>query len=136
MTDGANALLSYDFENVFPHKTWVSTWATDASHPEGFRYKVMSANHVVEKSIELLIVLQHRNGSKDVLKHYDVEPSGFDRVAATFVDGLAEQHGISFEEQDFRSCQNPEQFESAAARFGWLSEPMPSNTSFERTREG
>jgi hypothetical protein len=135
MTDGAGALLSYDFENVFPHKTWVSTWATDASYPEGFRYKVMSANHVIEQSIELLILLQHRNGSKEVLKHYDVEPSAFDGVAATFVDGLAETHGITFEEQDFRGCQSPEQFESVAARFGWLGEPMPFNTSLERTRD-
>jgi len=135
MTDGADALLSYDFEKVFPHKTWVSTWASDESCPEGFRYKVMSAHHVLERSIELLILLQHRNGTKDVLKHYDVDTSAFDRVAATFVDGLAEQHGISFEEQDFRNCRNPEQFESTAASFGWLSEPMPSNTSLERTRE-
>ena len=124
MTDGAVALLSYDFANVFPHKTWVSTWGSDASYPDGFRYKVMAARHVRQESIELLIVLQHRDGSKEVLKHYDIQPSAFDRVAGTFVDGLAKQHGISFEEQDFRDCLSPEQFESAAARFGWLSEPM------------
>jgi hypothetical protein len=135
MTDGTAALLSYDFEKVFPHKTWVSTWASDASYPEGFRYKVMSAHHVVEKSVELLILRQRRDGSKDVLKHYDVDPSAFDRVAATFVEGLAEQHGISFEEQDFRGCRSAEQFENIAANFGWLSEPMPSNKSLERTRD-
>ena len=134
MSDEVGALLSYDFEKVFPHKTWVSTWGSDSVYPLGFRYKVMSAHHVQDNSIELLILLQHRNGSKDVLKHYDVDPTAFDRVAATFVEGLAQQHGISFEEQDFRACRTPEAFESTAAKLGWLSEPMPSNNSLERTR--
>src|SRR5688500_4170401 len=105
MTDGSVALLSYDFEHVFPHKTWVSTWASDSSYPDGFRYKVMSALHEEARSVELLIVLQHRDGTKEVLQHYAVDPSAFDRVAATFIDGLAEQHGVDFEEQDFRSCR-------------------------------
>lgn len=123
MTDGNVALLSYDFEDVFPHKTWVSNWVSDASYPNGFRYKVMSALHEQARSLELIIVLQHRDGAKEVLKHYDVDFSAFDKVASTFVDGLSEQHGISFEEQDFRQCRTAEQFESMAASFGWLSEP-------------
>jgi hypothetical protein len=122
--DTDNALLTYDFRQVFPHKTWISDWATDDTYPKGFRYKVMAASHEDEKSIELLIVLQQHDGSKQVLKHYDLDAAAFDRVAATFVEGLAEQHGLSFEEQDFRSCRTAEQFEAQVARFGWTSKDI------------
>jgi hypothetical protein len=120
--NASGALLTFDFRCVFPHKTWVSDWAADETYPAGFRYKVMSARHEDNESIELLIVLEHRDGSKNILKHYDVKSTGFDRVAETFVKGLAETHGVNFEEQDFRACRTAEDFEARAVHFGWRSQ--------------
>jgi hypothetical protein len=100
-------------------------WGTDEAYPAGFRYKLLSALNKPADTIELLIILQQRDGSKEVLKHYDVNAPAFDRFVATFVEGLAEKHEIAFELQDFRSCDTLEKFEAHAASFGWLDGGAP-----------
>jgi hypothetical protein len=74
--DADNAFLTFDFRRIFPHKAWIS-WAADDTYPAGFRYKLIAARHEDEESIELLIVLQQRDGSKQVLKPLRSEIRGF-----------------------------------------------------------
>ena len=121
-------LMSFDFHHVFPHKTWISTWKEDESYPAGFRYKVMSAHDRVANTMELLVILQQRDGLKEVLKHLDVNAEAFDRYATIFVDGLTELYEIEFEEQDFRNCSTAEEFEALAERFGWYEPDSRSDT--------
>ena len=120
-TDG---LLTFDFVDLFPFKFWISDWSSDNQYPDGFRYKLMSAHRESGDVIQFLVVLQQRSGDKEVLSNLDVNASVFDRVATKFVNGLAEKHGLTFEEQDFSSCRTLAAFDAEAARLGWsLTEP-------------
>jgi hypothetical protein len=85
----------------------------------------MSARH--EQDVyELMIVLQNADGAKQVLKHLKLQ-GGVERTARVFIDGLAREYDLEFEEQDFSSCRSPEEFEAVAARHGWLiTEPEAS----------
>jgi len=114
-------ILSFDFRHVFPHKTWISNWSNDTQHPDGFQYKLMSARREPENVIAFLIVLQKRSDDKEVLHSSEIPSARFDRVAAIFLDGLAKEHGIDFEEQDFSACRDLITFDAAAFRFGWKS---------------
>jgi hypothetical protein len=77
---------------------------------------MMSAHRESGDVIQFLVVLQQRSGDKEVLSNLDVNASVFDRVATKFVDGLAEKHGLDFEEQDFSSCRTLAAFDTEAAR--------------------
>lgn len=116
-----DGLVSFDFVDLFPHKFWISDWSSDSHYPKGFRYKLLSARRESGDVIQFLVVLQHRSGDKQVLSTLDVKASEFDRVAALFVDGLAKQYGLDFEEQDFSTCRTLEAFDEEAARTGWSS---------------
>lgn len=116
----AGALVSFDFIQSFPHKTWISTWSSDESYPGGFRYKLISARHENLAEVELIVLLQQRNGEKEVLKHLDIALSSFESIANTFLEGLAEEHGLAFEVQDFSACRTSESFEGLAKQFGWV----------------
>ena len=115
MTSGNDetAILSFDFVRLFPHKTWVSDWSGEEHEPGSFRYKIMSARHADGDIYELVIVLQNANGTKRVLKHLELQ-GGVDRTARVFVDGLAHEYGLDFEEQDFSSCRSADEFEAIA----------------------
>ena len=114
-----DGLLNLDFRDLFPHKFWISEWSSDSQYPAGFQYKLMSARRESDDKIQFLIVLQQRSGDKEVLSSLDFNASVFDRAAAKFVDGLARQHGLIFEEQDFTSCRTLAAFDEAAASKGW-----------------
>jgi hypothetical protein len=121
----SDGLLSFDFVDVFPHKFWVSDWSSDSQYPDGFRYKVLSARREPENVIQFLVVLQQRSGDKEILSSLDINASVFDRAASKFVNGLAKQHGLDFEEQDFSSCRTLEAFDAEAARMGWsMTKPL------------
>lgn len=124
-TDMSNdGLVTFDFVDLFPHKFWISEWSSDSEYPEGFRYKLLSTRRESVDVIQFLVVLQQRSGDKEVLSTINVTASVFDRLAATFVDGLATQHGLDFEEQDFSSCRTSEAFDREAALVGWsMTEP-------------
>lgn len=116
----ADALVSFDFVHSFPHKTWVSTWSSDESYPSGFRYKLISARHENLAEVELIVLLQQRNGEKEVLKHLDIALSSFEPIASTLLEGLAEEYDLDFEAQDFSACRTSESFEVLAEQFGWV----------------
>jgi hypothetical protein len=120
-----DGLVTFDFVDLFPHKFWISDWSSDSQYPDGFRYKLLSTRRESVDVIQFLVVLQHRSGDKEVLSTIDVTASVFDRVAATFVDGLATQHGLDFEEQDFSSCRTLEAFDEEAAIVGWSVTEFP-----------
>ena len=121
----SDGLLRFDFVDLFPHKFWISDWSRDSHYPDGFRYKLLSARRESGGVMQFLVVLQQRSGDKEVLSTLDVNASGFDQVAANFVNGLAKEYGLDFEEQDFSSCRTPEAFDAAAARAGWSTTEPP-----------
>jgi hypothetical protein len=96
-----SAVLPIEFHNCFPHKLWISDWSSPDGDSDRFRYKIMSARQVVDEAIQLVIVLENGDGTKDVLQDLTVRPEGFERVAAVFVSGLADEYGLDFEEQVF-----------------------------------
>jgi hypothetical protein len=115
----SDGLLNFDFREVFPHKFWISEWSSDSQYPGGFQYKLMSARREPENVINFLVVLQQRSGDKEVLSNLNIRGSVFDQVAADFVDGLAKEHGLDFEQQDFSLCRTSESFDEEAVRRGW-----------------
>jgi hypothetical protein len=118
------ALLSFDFARSFPHKVWISDWRTDESYPAGFRYKLLSARHEDLEEIELIILIEHRDGDKEVLKHLDIAAKSFERIVETFISGLAEEHNLNFQAQDFSGCRSVDSFEAAAKNSGWKSDAL------------
>ena len=114
-------MLDLDFERVFPHKFWISTWARDESYPKGFRYKLLSARHEPGGPIELVILLEEPDGSKTEVKRYDVDREELDQVARTFTEGFTESYSVQFELHDFSSITEPGEFERAAEQAGWHS---------------
>ena len=121
MTDApqGEGLLSFDFDTRFPHRFWISDWTSDASYPDGFRYKLLSGRDTASDDIEFLIVVEAVNGAKTILKHYDVTASAFDRTARTFVEGLAEEHRLDFRLLDLSEVRTPEEFERRVTEAGW-----------------
>ena len=119
------ALITFDFEDRFPHRMWISTWSDDdldASAEDAvsiYRYQLVSVLQQERNTVEFLILIQHRDGSKQVLKHYDVDQPDFDRVANAFLEGLAEDETLSFIERDFSDCRTLETFEARGAAWGW-----------------
>ena len=114
-----DASLSFDFQTTFPHKFWISSWNRDHSYPAGFRYKLLSARREPAGPIELVVILEQPGGFKTEMKRYDVEREAFDRVAQTFVDGLAVSHAVDFEVVDLSWVLDPREFEEAAQAAGW-----------------
>jgi hypothetical protein len=117
----SNGLLKLDFVELFPHKFWISSWSSDSQYPAGFRYKLMSTRREPDNVVHFLVVLEQRNGDKEVLSSLDINAPVFDRVAAKFVDGLAAKYALDFEEQDFSSCRTLAEFDKEVARKGWTS---------------
>ena len=107
------AVLSFDFQSCFPHKFWISDWSPAEDGADQFRYKIMSGRRAGRDAIQLVIVLERGDGTKEIMQDLDVRPEGFDRVASVFVSGLADEYGLDFEEQDFSECRTFDDFDSA-----------------------
>jgi hypothetical protein len=114
-------LLTLDFIRTYPHKMWISDWSSDEQYPEGFRYKILSARIVPDNVFELLIVIQQRNGEKEILKNLEVDESAFDRVSSVFVNGLRDEYSLDFEAQNFTTCRRMADFDAKSVQYGWLS---------------
>jgi len=113
------ALISLDFSKSFPYKYWISTWAKDESYPKGFRYKLLTVHNEHEDMIEMVLVLEEPGGLKNEMERMKVSPSAADRTCAIFTDGLAETHGIQFEELDMAGLRSEEEFEKRVTEAGW-----------------
>jgi hypothetical protein len=113
------ALVSFDFRQSFPHKYWISTWAKDESYPKGFRYKLLTVHNEQENMIEMVLVLEEPGGLKDEMKRMKVSPSAVDRTCAIFTDGLAEEHGVQFDELDLSTVRSAKEFEQRVTEAGW-----------------
>ncbi len=117
--DIPEALVSMDFSQTFPHKYWISTWSKDESFPKGFRYKILTVHDEQEDMIEIVLALEEPGGLKNEMERMNVSPSAADRTCAIFTDGLAEEHGIQFEELDLSEVRSEEEFERRVTEAGW-----------------
>jgi len=114
--------LKLDFARYFPHKFWISDWSEDGQYPEGFRYKLLSARDEKKQAVELVLLLEQRNGDKQEMHRAQVKVAAADGYARVFVDGLEEEHGLDFEEQDFTTVRTTEEFDRAVTAYGWSGE--------------
>jgi hypothetical protein len=112
-------LLKLDFVRFFPHKFWISSWSEDEAYPDGFRYKVLSARDETVKTVEFVLLLQARDGTKQEMHRAAVGVDGADRYIRVFVEGRESEYGIDFEEQDFSEVRLPKEFETLVAERGW-----------------
>jgi hypothetical protein len=118
----ADTFVSWDFVRSFPHKFWISNWSSDETYPEGFRYKVLSTRWIENEFIELVLVLQKRDGSKQEMKRLEIRHDRFDDLAQRFCNSLEKQFGIEFKEQDLSFVSNEAEFDKAAQDLGWIIE--------------
>jgi hypothetical protein len=118
-SSGQPGIVKLDFARYFPHKFWISDWSEDDEYPEGFRYKVLGVRDEEEQAVELVLLLEERNGSKQEVHRALVKVAAADGYARVFVDGLEEEHGLDFEEQDFTAVRTAEQFDRAVTTYGW-----------------
>jgi hypothetical protein len=114
--------LKLDFVRFFPHKFWISDWGEDATYPDGFRYKILSARDEKQRTAELVLLLEQRGGGKQEMHRVQVKLDALDGYAPVFWHGLEEEHGIEFEEQDFSGVRTAEEFDRAVTEYGWSGE--------------
>jgi hypothetical protein len=115
-----DAFVSFDFITHFPFKYYISTWNSDEHYPEGFRYKLLSSKRKNDPFIEVIILLQEKNGFKTEMKRMDIKEEAFDRLVPIALRSLENMHCISFEEQDYSTCESSEDFEDKAIKNGWV----------------
>jgi hypothetical protein len=119
-----SAFVNFDFTRWFPHVFWVSDWKEDESYPGGYRYKVLSVRDVIDQRVEVVVVLEERNGPKTEMARVSGPLSGVRGMAIHFTDGLAGRFGLTFQEQDFSTVRDEEAFDANAKEYGWtLSGP-------------
>src|SRR5262245_9586311 len=114
--------LKLDFARYFPHKFWTSDWSEDDQYPNGFRYKLLSARDEKKQVVELVLLLEVRHANKQEMHRAQVKVAAADGYARVFVDGLEEEHGLDFEEQDFTAVRTAEEFDRAVTAHGWSAE--------------
>jgi len=108
-----------DFVRYFPHRFWISDWSEDDQYPDGFRYKVLGVRDEDKQVVELVLLLEAQGGKKEEMHRAQVKIAAADRYAHLFVDGLAKEHGLDFEEQDFTDVRTVEEFDQTIAAHGW-----------------
>jgi hypothetical protein len=111
--------VKIDFARYFPHKFWISDWSEDDQYPDGFRYKVLGVRDEGQQVVELVLLLEAQSGEKQEMHRVQVKMAAADGYARVFVDGLSEEHGLDFEEQDFTGARTAEEFDKAVAAYGW-----------------
>jgi hypothetical protein len=79
MSEGA--FVSLDFKSWYPYKFWVSSWGADESYPDGFRYKVLSSYNPEAEVVDLVLLLEEKNGDKTEMKHVEANLDKADDVA-------------------------------------------------------
>lgn len=119
MGDSTLGIVVINFETTFPHKFWVSSWSNDDQYPDGFRYKLLSVRSEPDNQIELVLLLEEPSGDKSEMTRMDVAASAFDRTAATFIDGLADEYGLEFDEVDATHTRSLSEFEGVVIKAGW-----------------
>ena len=118
-SDTPGAIVSIDFEETFPHKFWISQWSADEAHPRGFRYKLLAVSAKSRPWIQIVVVLEERDGSKTEMKRMEVSTTGFDSVAGTFLHGLSEAYGLQFELLNLTGITDSITFEQIVRAAGW-----------------
>jgi len=83
-SDIGSGLINYDFERFFPHKSWVSGWATDETYRAGFCYKILSVRDEIDGRVELVLVRSFRDGTKEELHRARISIGEADDAASIF----------------------------------------------------
>lgn len=125
-SDDNTPLVQFDFEDVFPFKFWVSNWQRDGSHPDGFRYKLLSVRHRSEEIIELVLAREEADGTKTEVMRHPIDESIAHEASADLLKRVREQYSLDFEEQDYSACRTLDEFHSATERFGWSMNSLDS----------
>jgi hypothetical protein len=116
MSEGA--FIRLDFRSSYPYKFWISDWNADESYPNGFRYKLLSSYSPETGLVELVLLLEEKNGDKTEMSRRHASLDEADAVAQVFVDGLSESYRIDFEEQDYSGAKTDKDFEILIRSFG------------------
>jgi hypothetical protein len=117
--DTVEGFVRFDFVNTFPHRFWVSNWASDEEYPSGYRYKILSVRPEPEGLIELVVLIEESSGAKTEMSRLRVSPSLLDRAAERFVERIAGPHGLDFETIDLSDVRTEDEFERRIAQRGW-----------------
>src|SRR5688572_23515166 len=124
------SLATFDFENLFPHKFWISDWHKNETFPDGFCYKLLSTRDERSGEVEIVLLRALRDGQKEELYRARVSEADADKAANVFVRGLEVRLGIGFEEQDYSGVRSLSEFQRLAEKHGW-SLHGPSSTGSE-----
>jgi hypothetical protein len=117
--------VDVDFARYFPGKTWVSNWAKDKSYPGGYCYKLMSTRDITKHTVEMVLVLQRKDGLKEEMLRCTAPKSEADAAAAYIMAHLTKSHGLDFQEQDFSRIRTLTGYLRATRKFGWIWKPPP-----------
>jgi hypothetical protein len=120
----SRGILKLDFETWFPYKFWVSTWSKDNTYPNGFRYKVLTAQNEKEQSIQMVIVLEEPNGNETVLVDETRLPIDyFDKISQPMRDGLETSFNIQFDQgSDLSDVRTLDEFKLRTIAADWYSQ--------------
>jgi hypothetical protein len=119
-------IVNFDFQNVFPHKFWISNWITDDSYSNGVCYKILSVRDEQSKMAQLVLVRSFRDGSKEILRRAEVPLIELETAAHFISDRLTKELGLNFEEQNFQMARTLNDFNRLAAEYGWSVRPPDS----------
>jgi len=114
-----------DFIRHFPGKVWVSNWAKDKSYPGGYCYKLMSTRDTTKHTVEMVLVLQRKDGPNEEMLRCTAPKSEADAAAAHITAHLIKSHGLDFQEQDFSRIRTLTGYLRATKKYGWIWKPPP-----------
>jgi hypothetical protein len=117
------AFSEVDFVRYYPFKTWVSNWANDKSYPGGYCYKLMSTRDTTKHTVEMVLVLQRKDGLKEEMLRCRAPKSEAGAAAAHIVAQMAKAHGLDFQEQDFSRIRTLAGYLKATKKHGWIWKP-------------
>ncbi len=115
------ALIIIDFIDNYPGIFWISNWSKDEHYPNGFRYKIVSSVNKNTDSAILVVIIEESDGLKTEMTRMEADTSSLKKVGQVFVDGLADEYGLNFQEQDYTHVDTEEMFVIETTKNGWNS---------------
>jgi hypothetical protein len=116
-------VVNFDYERWFPHIFWISQWVTDNSFPEGYCYKILSVRDQTAKRVELVVLLNERNGDKSEMHRFSITTEHARPAGQDWATMLAKKFALEFEEQDYTGVSTSDEFNTATQTYGWAMQP-------------
>jgi len=117
--EALEGFVRFDFLTLFPHRFWISNWASDEEYLSGYRYKVLSVRQEPEGLIELVVLIENSSGAKKEMTRLKVSASLLDRSGQKLVDQIAGLHGLDFEMIDLSDVRTEDEFVRRVDQAGW-----------------